>query len=126
MRRRSARRSVSRLVLLALVAGALFPRATLATWPRNARVLILSAFPTEGANILAAAGPVTEVGVFNGRRFFAGTVAGKSVVMGLTGIGLVDADLTTRAVLAFLQSSGVLVKAVVLDRKSTRLNSGHS
>ncbi|TMB56164.1 MAG: 5'-methylthioadenosine/S-adenosylhomocysteine nucleosidase [Deltaproteobacteria bacterium] len=115
MRRRSARRSVSRLVLLALVAGALFPRATLATWPRNARVLILSAFPTEGAKILAAAGPVTEVGVFNGRRFFAGTIAGKSVVMGLTGIGLVDADLTTRAVLAFLQSSGVLVKAVVFS-----------
>src|SRR5439155_294945 len=59
--------------------------------------------------------PVTEVGVFNGRRFFAGTVAGKSVVMGLTGIGLVDADLTTRAVLAFLQSSGVRVKAVVFS-----------
>src|SRR5438093_12201631 len=35
--------------------------------------------------------------------------------MGLTGIGLVDADLTTRAVLAFLQSSGVLVKAVVFS-----------
>src|SRR5437660_3603119 len=115
MRRRSARRSVSRLVLLALVAATLFPRATLATWPRNARVLILSAFPTEGAKILAAAAPVTEVGVFNGRRFFAGTIAGKSVVMGLTGIGLVDADRTTRAVLAYLEDSDVQVKAIVFS-----------
>src|SRR5439155_16194262 len=71
--------------------------------------------PDRGAKILAAAGPVTEVGVFNGRRFFAGTVAGKSVVMGLTGIGLVDADLTTRAVPAFLQSSGDRVNAVVFS-----------
>src|SRR6184192_4906443 len=115
MRRRSARRSVSRLVLLALVAGALFPRATLAAWPGNARVLILSAYPTEGAKILAAAGPVTEVGVFNGRRFFAGTIAGKTVVMGLTGIGLVDADLTTRAVLAYLEQSDFRVKAIVFS-----------
>src|SRR5213080_40740 len=65
--------------------------------------------------MLSHAQPVTEVGAFNGRRFFAGTIAGKSVVMGLTGIGLVDADLTTRAVLAFLQSSGVRVKAVVFS-----------
>src|SRR5439155_9484845 len=115
MRRRSARRSVSRLVLLALVAGALFPRATLATWPRNARVLILSAFPTEGAKLLAAAGPVTEVGVFNGRRFFAGTIAGKPVVMGITGIGLVNAERTTRAVLAYLADGGLRVRALVFS-----------
>src|SRR2546430_5340486 len=100
MRRRSARRSVSRLVLLALVAGALFPRATLATWPRNARVLILSAFPTEGAKILASAGPAPDVGVFKGRGFFASTIPGKNPVMGVTRIGLVDCHLTTRAVLA--------------------------
>src|SRR5438128_5422094 len=115
----SASRFVASLVHLALAAGlaagTLFPLGVLAAWTPNERVLILSAFPTEGAKILAAAGPVTEVGVFNGRRFFAGTIAGKSVVMGLTGIGLVDADLTTRAVLAFLQSSGVLVKAVVFS-----------
>src|SRR5881296_1507789 len=115
----SASRFVASLVHLALAAGlaagTLFPPAVLAAWPPDERVLILSAYPTEGAKILAAAGPVTEVGVFNGRRFFAGTIAGKSVVMGLTGIGLVDADLTTRAVLAFLQSSGVRVKAVVFS-----------
>lgn len=103
------------LAVAAALAGMLFPPAVLAAWPRNARVLILSAYPTEGAKLLAAAAPVTEVGVFNGRRFFAGTIAGKSVVMGLVGIGLVDADLTTRAVLAHLKASPLRVKAIVFS-----------
>src|SRR5438552_7569362 len=114
-----ASRFVARIVHLAVAAGvaagALFPPAVLAAWPGNARVLILSAYPTEGAKLLAAAAPVTEVGVFNGRRFFAGTIAGKNVVMGLTGIGLVDADRTTRAVLAYLEDSDVQVKAIVFS-----------
>jgi nucleoside phosphorylase len=115
----SASRFVARLVHLAVAAGvaagALFPPAVLAAWRPNARVLILSAYPTEGAKLLAAAAPVTEVGVFNGRRFFAGTIAGKNVVMGLTGIGLVNADLTTRAVLAYLEDSDFRVKAIVFS-----------
>src|SRR3989441_8029683 len=116
---RSANRFVARIVHLAVVAavaaGALFPPAVLAAWPGNAPVLILSAYPTEGAKLLAAAAPVTEVGLFNGRRFFAGTIAGKNVVMGLTGIGLVDADRTTRAVLAYLEDSDFGVKAIVFS-----------
>src|SRR3989441_10227642 len=115
----SASRFVTRLVRLAVAAGvaagALCPPAVLAAWPSNARVLILSAYPTEGAKLLAAAAPVTEVGVFNGRRFFAGTIAGKNVVMGLTGIGLVNADLTTRAVLAYLEDNGFRVKAIAFS-----------
>src|SRR5438128_8167410 len=113
----SASRFVASLVHLALAAGlaagTLFPLGVLAAWTPNERVLILSAYPTEGAKLLAAAAPVTEVGVFNGRRFFAGTIAGKNVVMGLTGIGLVNADLTTRAVLAYLEDNGFRVKAIV-------------
>src|SRR5438876_9090088 len=116
---RSASRFVARLVHLAVAAGvaagALFPPAVLAAWQTNARVLLLSAYPTEGAKLLAAAAPVTEVGIFNGRRFFAGTIAGKNVVMGLTGIGLVDADRTTRAVFAYLEDSDVQVKAIVFS-----------
>src|SRR5256712_12489180 len=116
---RSASRFVARLVHLAVAAGvaagALFPPAVLAAWQTNARVLLLSAYPTEGAKLLAAAAPVTEVGVFNGRSFFAGTIAGKNVVMGLTGIGLVNADLTTRAVLAYLEDNDLRVKAIVFS-----------
>jgi nucleoside phosphorylase len=114
----SAGRFIARLVHLSVAAGvaaALFAPAVLAAWRPNARVLILSAYPTEGAKLLAAAAPVTEVGVFNGRRFFAGTIAGKNVVMGLTGIGLVNADQTTRAVLAYLEASDFRVKAIVFS-----------
>src|SRR5437879_4137982 len=113
-----AGRSVARLVLAvaaAVAAGALCPPAVVAAWPRNAGVLVLSAFPAEGAKLLAAAAPATEVGVFNDRRFFTGTIAGKTVVMGLTGIGLVDADLTTRAILAYLEQSDFRVKAIVFS-----------
>ena len=74
-------------------------------------VLILSAFPTEQAVLLEAAKPVTEVGVFNGRRFFSGTIAGKSVVVGLTGIGMVNADATTDAM-------GFLVERLSLSNTS--------
>jgi len=113
-----ASRFVATLVYLAVAAGVaaemLFPSAVLA-WPGNARVLILSAYPTEGAKLLAAAAPVTEVGTFNGRRFFAGTIAGKNVVMGVTGIGLVNAELTTRAMLAYLKDNGFKVKAIVFS-----------
>jgi nucleoside phosphorylase len=98
-----------------LMVGALCPPAVLAAWRPNARVLILSAYPTEGATLLAAAAPVKEVGVFNDRRFFAGTIAGKNVVMGLTGIGVVNADLTTRAVLAYLEDSDLRVKGIVFS-----------
>jgi hypothetical protein len=35
-------------------------------------------------------GPEDQVGVFNGRRFFAGRIGAHDVVLGLTGIGLVD------------------------------------
>src|SRR3989441_1378648 len=110
-----AARLVHLVAAAGVAAGVLFPRAVLAAWPGNARVLILSAYPTEGAKLLAAAAPVTEVGVFNGRRFFAGTIAGKNVVMGLTGIGLVDADRTTRAVLTYLHDSAFRVKAIVFS-----------
>src|SRR5206468_12690016 len=91
----SASRFVASLVHLALAAGlaagALFPPAVLAAWSPNERVLILSAYPTEGAKLLAAAAPATEVGVLNGRRMRAGTTEGQTGDLGLTGLGLVDA-----------------------------------
>lgn len=94
-------RSGLRFALAAAMAAALeTPAASGVDRP----VLLLSAFPTEQAKLLASAAPVAEAGVFNGRRFFAGTIAGKSVVMGLTGIGTVNARDTTRAALDFLAS----------------------
>jgi len=92
-------RTITRSVLiLGVLAGSSVAPPAAVAHPRP--VLVLSAFPDEQAELLEAAMPVTEVGVFNGRRFFSGTIAGKPVVMGLTGIGLVNADRTVRAVLA--------------------------
>jgi nucleoside phosphorylase len=110
---------MTRIVHLALAAGmaagALFPPTVPAARRSNTCVLILSAYPTEGVKLLASAAPVTEVGVFNGRRFFAGTIAGKNVVMGLTGIGLVDADRTTREALAYLLDNDFEVRGIVFS-----------
>ena len=82
------------------------------------RILVLSAYSPEQAVLLAAAGvdgPEDEVGAFNGRRFFAGRLAGHDVVLGLTGIGLVDARNTARAALDGLASQGVTVSAIVFS-----------
>jgi nucleoside phosphorylase len=82
------------------------------------RVLVLSAYSPEGAVLLQAAGvdgPEDQVGVFNGRRFFAGRIGSHDVVLGLTGIGLVDAHNTTAAALAYLRDHGMTPKAIVFS-----------
>ena len=82
------------------------------------RVLILSAYSPEGAVLLQAAGvdgPEDQVGVFNGRRFFAGQIGAHDVVLGLTGIGLVDAHNTTAAALAWFRDNGITPKAIVFS-----------
>ena len=82
------------------------------------RILVLSAYSPEQAVLLATAGvdgPEDQLGVFNGRRFFAGRLASHDVVLGLTGIGLVDARNTTRAALDGLASQGIAVSAIVFS-----------
>src|SRR5258705_12100725 len=84
----------------------------------DAPVLILSAYSPEGAVLLQNAGvdgPEDQVGVFNGRPFFAGRIGSHDVVMGLTGIGLVDAHNTTAAALAYLRDHGLTPQAIVFS-----------
>ena len=100
-------RALRRTVAAAVAAAAFWGTAVSAD-----DLLILSAFPTEQAVLLSHAQPVTEVGVFNGRRFFRGTIAGKSVVLGLTGIGLVDAEATASAVLDSIEVDGIIFSGV--------------
>ncbi|HJT38402.1 MAG TPA: hypothetical protein VJ818_08250 [Actinomycetota bacterium] len=87
-----------RLSILALVA------ITLAFLPAGAspraqacrpRLLVLSAFPAEIGPALAAT-KMTKTVVIDGRAFFLGNLEGNDVVLALTGIGLVNADHTTR------------------------------
>src|SRR5437763_2825030 len=59
------------------------------------RLLVLSAFPAEIGPALAAT-KVSKTVVVDGRAFFLGTLKGNDVVLALTGIGLKNADHTTR------------------------------
>jgi nucleoside phosphorylase len=74
-------------------------------------VAVLSAFPAEGAAVVALA-TVTDTTVVNGRTFRIGTLGGVPVIMGLTGIGLVNAATTTAALLDQFAVTGVVVSAV--------------
>jgi hypothetical protein len=105
---------MTRIFLKALAIAAVLSTHALADAP----VLILSAYSPEGAVLLKNAGvdgPEDQVGVFNGRPFFAGRIGSHDVVMGLTGIGLVDAHNTTAAVLAYLRDHGMTPKAIVFS-----------
>src|SRR5258705_2467263 len=108
-------RRMNRATLLALAtATTVFSAPALA----DERVLILSAYSPEGAVLLQAAGvdgPEDQVGVFNGRRFFAGRIGSHDVVLGLTGIGLVDAHNTTAAALDWFRDHGITPKAIVFS-----------
>lgn len=82
------------------------------------RVLLLSAYSPEQAVLLKAAGvdgPEDQVGVFNGRRFFAGRIAEHDVILGLTGIGMVDANNTAAAALGYFAANGIIPKGIVFS-----------
>jgi nucleoside phosphorylase len=75
------------------------------------RIAVLSTFPAEMAPLLAQA-TVNDTMTINGRIFRIGMLGGARVVLGLTGIGLVNAATTTRAVLEQFEVTGVVVSAV--------------
>jgi len=74
-------------------------------------IAVLSAFPSELAPVLAQA-TVDSTTTINNRVFRLGTLGGVPTIMGLTGIGLVNAANTTRAVLEQFPVTGVVVSAV--------------
>jgi len=82
---------------IAAISLGVFPGASAA--PRaqacHPRLLVLSAFPAEIGPALAAT-TVSKTVVIDGRAFFLGRLKGNDVVLALTGIGLVNADHTTR------------------------------
>ena len=74
-------------------------------------VAVLSAIPAEGAAVVEQA-TVNDTTEINGRTFRIGTLGGVPVIMGLTGIGLVNAATTTGALLDRFPLTGVIVSAV--------------
>jgi nucleoside phosphorylase len=83
------------LVLVAVSLAFLPAGAASRTQACHQKVLVLSAFPTEIGPALAAM-KVSKTVVIDGRAFFLGNLKGNDAVLALTGIGLKNADHTTR------------------------------
>ena len=81
----------------------------------TSRLLILSAFPGEIAVLLEELQNPQVVEV-DERSFFAGELAGNDVVMGLSGIGLVNAERTTRAAIETFTCDGeIFIDGIVFS-----------
>jgi nucleoside phosphorylase len=74
-------------------------------------LLVMGAFPGEVAPLLAAM-TVEETVEIDGRTFWVGTLGDRAVVLGGTGIGLMNAAATTGAALDHFEVAGVVVSAV--------------
>jgi nucleoside phosphorylase len=84
-------------LIVAAVAFGAFPvaRATPAAAPCMPRLLVLAPTPVEIGPLLAHE-RVSKTAVIDGRQFFVGKLKGNEVVLALSGIGLVNAEHTTR------------------------------
>ncbi len=94
-------------LLVALVSGCAAPRSQLTSRP----VAVLSAFPAELAPLLEYA-TVTESVTVGDRIFRHARLGNVSVVLALTGIGMVNAEQTTRTLLERFDVAGIVVSGV--------------
>ena len=77
-----------------------------------ARFLVLGAFPTEVDSLLRHT-IIEDTVVAGGRSFFVGRLGGEDVVVGMSGIGLVNAEQTTRTALATFEGiTGIVFSGV--------------
>lgn len=81
------------------------------------RTLVLSAFPAEADAVLAhTLLEPNPVGVYDRQYYYRGSIAGKKVLVAMTGIGLVNATRVTEAALnRFTCASGTAIGAVVFS-----------
>lgn len=79
--------------------------------PRPQRIAVLSAFPAELAAVLQHVVVTSREAVGN-RTFTRGTIEGVAVVVGMTGIGLVNAEVTARQLLDQEAFTGVVFSGV--------------
>jgi nucleoside phosphorylase len=114
---------MKRLALaLAILAAMPFARSGAAPIdidPCLPRLLVLSAFPGEIDMLLqetSYAGPGQGVVELDGRRFFVGELRGNQVVLALSGIGLINAELTTTNAFAHFSCDGdIAITGVVFS-----------
>ncbi len=75
------------------------------------RLAVLSAFPAELEPLVGRA-RIDKVAVIDGRKYRMGALAGVPVVLGLTGIGIANAQSASRALFARVSVAGVIVSGV--------------
>lgn len=92
------RRRLSPVLLCLIVLGCASTPASLARPEGPRRIAIVSAFEPELAKLRAAA-DIAETRVVNGRTVHIGRLAGHDVVLLLSGVSVVNAAMTTQAVL---------------------------
>jgi len=81
----------------------------------ESRLAVLSAFPAELAPLVAAAEIETTVEA-DGRRYHLARLEGVRVVLGLAGIGMVNAATTTASVIRSFAPAGIIVSGVAGSR----------
>ncbi len=75
------------------------------------RLVIMSAFEAELKQLRSSA-HVTNTYVINGRTYYVGELAGKDVVLVLSGVSMVNAALTAQTVLDHFEVSGILFSGI--------------
>lgn len=96
-------RSIIRLIMPALVGVLLAGCAATSVWSagrldETPRLAVISAFEAELEKLRAAA-TITDIRVVNGRSHYLGRLAGQDVVLLLSGYSMVNAAMTTQALL---------------------------
>jgi adenosylhomocysteine nucleosidase len=75
------------------------------------RIAVISAFDAELTQ-LRAASVITSTRVINGRTHYIGSLAGHDVVLMLTGFSMVNASMTTQALLDQFNISGIVFSGI--------------
>ncbi|MFM9012256.1 MAG: 5'-methylthioadenosine/S-adenosylhomocysteine nucleosidase [Gemmatimonadota bacterium] len=109
-----------RATLLAVILTSALPPSLTAQAPGDARprIAVMSAFDTELVALRAAA-TITETRVVNGRTWFLGTLGGHDVVLLLSGFSMVNAAMTTQALL-----DRIPIRAIVFSGIAGGVNPG--
>lgn len=109
---RSLPLSVTLLLIVALLCGCSPLRPVTATPDDHTpRLAIVSAFDAELERLRAAAA-ISEVRVINGRSHYLGRLAGHDVVLLLSGFSMVNAAMTTQALLDHFNVQGIVFSGI--------------
>ena len=109
---RPLRLSVTLLLLVTLLTGCTPLRRPVAATPDDTpRLAIVSAFDAELERLRAAA-EISEVRVINGRSHYLGRLAGHDVVLLLSGFSMVNAAMTTQALLDHFHVQGIVFSGI--------------